>query len=39
LGVIAVIFVGVGTYVSHLIIERSKKTREPKAIIAEGATA
>lgn len=39
LGVIAVIFVGVGTYVSHLIIELSKKTREPKAIIAEGATA
>ena len=36
LGIIAVIFVGVGTYISHVIIERSKKLREPNAIIFEG---
>jgi len=35
LGVIAVLFVGIGTYASHVIIERSNKVREPKSIIAE----
>ncbi len=35
LGVIAVLFVGVGTYISHVIIERSNKAREPKSIVAE----
>ena len=38
LGIIAVLFVGVGTYFSHVIIERSKKLREAKAIVAEGGT-
>lgn len=37
LGVIAVLFVGIGTYASHVIIERGKTTREPKFIVAEGA--
>jgi len=37
LGVIAVIFVGVGTYMSHVIIERSNRARAPKSIVAEGA--
>ncbi len=36
LGVIAVLFVGIGTYASHVIIERGKTTREPKFIVAEG---
>lgn len=30
LGVIAVVFVGLGTYFSHFIIERSKKARAPQ---------
>ena len=38
LGIIAVLFVGIGTYFSHVIIERSKKLREAKAIVAEGGT-
>ena len=37
LGVIAVVFVGVGTYLSHLIIERARASREATAIVAEGA--
>jgi iron(III) transport system permease protein len=37
LGVIAVVFVGVGTYLSHHIIERSRAAREATAIVAEGA--
>lgn len=39
LGIVAVLFVGVGTYASHLIIERGKKTREPSPSGVEGATA
>ena len=39
LGIIAVLFVGLGTYVSHLIIERGKGAREPAPIVAQGATA
>lgn len=35
LGVIAVLFVGIGTYASHVIIERSKRVQEPSKIIAE----
>ena len=35
LGVIAVLFVGVGTYASHVIIERSNKARETSIVIAE----
>lgn len=35
LGVIAVLFVGIGTYISHVIIERSKSEREYKSIVAE----
>lgn len=35
LGVIAVLFVGVGTYASHVIIERSNKARETSMVIAE----
>ncbi len=35
LGVIAVVFVGLGTYMSHIIIERSKKVRESQSIVAE----
>ena len=35
LGVIAVLFVGVGTYASHVIIERSNKARETSVVIAE----
>ncbi len=37
LGVIAVVFVGVGTYLSHHIIERGRAAREATAIVAEGA--
>ncbi len=37
LGVIAVVFVGVGTYLSHHIIERARASREATAIVAEGA--
>ena len=37
LGVIAVVFVGVGTYLSHHIIERGRAAREATAIGAEGA--
>ncbi len=37
LGVIAVVFVGVGTYLSHHIIERGRASRETTAIVAEGA--
>ncbi|MEK9672882.1 MAG: iron ABC transporter permease [Rhodospirillaceae bacterium] len=33
LGVIAVLFVGVGTYVSHLIIERSNKSCERTVVV------
>ena len=36
LGIIAVLFVGIGTYFSHVIIERSKKLRESNSIVAEG---
>jgi iron(III) transport system permease protein len=35
LGVIAVLFVGIGAYLSHLIIERGKNARAAKAIVAE----
>ncbi len=38
LGMIAVLFVGLGTYLSHHIIERSKNTREARIPAAEGAT-
>ncbi|VAW18734.1 Ferric iron ABC transporter, permease protein [hydrothermal vent metagenome] len=37
LGVIAVIFVGIGTYMSHVIIERSNRARGSESIVAEGA--
>lgn len=37
LGVIGVIFVGIGTYISHHIIERSRVRREATVIVAEGA--
>ena len=37
LGVIGVVIVGIGTYISHHIIERSKASREAIAIVAEGA--
>ncbi len=37
LGVIAVVFVGVGTYLSHHIIERGRASSETTAIDAEGA--
>ena len=36
LGVIAVLFVGIGTYISHTMIERTKRSRETKPIVAEG---
>lgn len=39
LGVVAVLFVGFGTYVSHRIIERGRASRESRAIVAEEATA
>ncbi len=39
LGVIAVLFVGIGTYISHVIIERTKQSREPKSIVSEGVPA
>ncbi len=39
LGVIGVLFVGLGTYISQRIIERSRATRESTAIVAEGAAA
>ncbi len=39
LGVIGVVFVGLGTYVSHRIIERGRVTRESTAVVAEGAVA
>ncbi len=39
LGIIAVLFVGIGTYVSHVIIERGKHSREAKSTVAEGAPA
>ena len=42
LGVVAVVFVGLGTYFSHLVIERGKRAREPKPFEStrpEGATA
>jgi iron(III) transport system permease protein len=35
LGIIAVLIVGFGTYLSHHIIERSRKQREQGAIVAE----
>ena len=35
LGVIGVVFVGVGTYISHRIIERGRVTREATAVVAE----
>jgi len=35
LGMIAVLIVGLGTYLSHRVIERSKREREAIAIIAE----
>jgi iron(III) transport system permease protein len=37
LGVIAVFFVGVGTYLSHRIIESGKRKREATSVIAEEA--
>jgi iron(III) transport system permease protein len=37
LGMIAVLIVGVGTYVSHRAIERSRTAREPGGAILEGA--
>ena len=37
LGVIGVMFVGIGTYISHRIIERSRVSREATVIVAEGA--
>ena len=37
LGMIAVLIVGVGTYVSHRVIERTRKVREPGAAALEGA--
>lgn len=36
LGVIAVLFVGLGTYISHLVIERGKRAHEPHSRTAEG---
>ncbi|MCU7924500.1 MAG: iron ABC transporter permease [Candidatus Thiodiazotropha sp. (ex Dulcina madagascariensis)] len=39
LGVIAVLFVGLGTYISHRIIERGKRSRETISIVAEETTA
>ncbi len=38
LGIIAVLFVGFGTYMSHRIIERSKRAREASVPVTEGAT-
>ena len=37
LGVIGVMFVGIGTYISHRIIERSRVSRESTLIVSEGA--
>ena len=37
LGIIAVLIVGLGTYLSHHVIERSKKKREPATGPAQGA--
>lgn len=37
LGIIAVLIVGFGTYVSHRIIERTRKERYSETVIAEGA--
>jgi len=39
LGMIAVLIVGLGTYLSHHVIERSKREREAIAIVAEEAKA
>ncbi|MBT6406098.1 MAG: iron ABC transporter permease [Rhodospirillaceae bacterium] len=39
LGMIAVLIVGLGTYLSHRVIERGKREREAVAIIAEEAKA
>ncbi len=39
LGFIGVVFVGLGTYISHRIIERGRVSRESTAIVAEGAAA
>lgn len=39
LGMIAVLIVAAGTYLSHRVIERSKRQREAIAIVAEGAQA
>ena len=39
LGVIAVLFVGIGTYISHAMIERTKRSRETKSIVSEGVPA
>jgi len=33
------VFVGLGTYISHRIIERGRASRESTAIVAEGAAA
>jgi iron(III) transport system permease protein len=38
LGIIAVVFVGLGTYISHHVIERGRSTRESTAVAPEGAT-
>ncbi len=38
LGVVAVIFVGLGTYISHRIIEGGKRKRESTSVVAQEAT-
>lgn len=38
LGMIAVLIVATGTYLSHRVIERGKRQRDAAAIVAEGAT-
>ena len=38
-GIIAVVFVGLGTYISHHVIERGRASREAATVIAEGAPA
>jgi len=38
LGVVAVVIVGIGTYVSHVIIERSRRARTADRVVAEPVT-
>jgi iron(III) transport system permease protein len=38
LGIVAVVLVGFGTYVSHHVIERGKRLREIPSVVPEGAT-